>query len=199
MYKYVVVFLYLCLSPSISAQTVIGVQPAANDGVLAQEQSPVAVDKPATTDKSVPLSLLPYDQSRVLNQAERDTLNYRLALAPYKKRQNRWQPELERRLKGYLYSETHELSSGFDEQEVFDFYKSQIPDTAQVLFSCERRDCGESNNWANDHFRVKQLYGLDQFQFYAVYQLDEKQYITLYVVRRGNRRVYAHIDILLED
>lgn len=154
------------------------------------------VPKSVTVNKE-PLQFLFYDQARLLYKQERDTLNYRLALAPYKKRQNRWQPEKEIRLQGRLYSETHELQSGFDELEVFEFYQRQIPSTAKMLFNCERRDCGESNNWANDHFRIKQLYGLDQFQFYSVYQLDENQYITLYVVRRGNRRVYVHIETLV--
>ncbi len=144
-----------------------------------------------------PNQFLPYDRARVVNQEQRDVSIYRLALGPYEKLQNRWQPEKLLRLQGKLYRETHELPSGFDEQEVYDFYRSQIPSTAKVLFSCERRDCGESNNWANDHFRIKQLYGLDEYQFYSTYTINDEQYITLYVVRRGNRRVYSQIEILI--
>lgn len=149
-----------------------------------------AVVKPVTK----PLAFLPYDLAETIQQEERDTLSYRLALGPYKKRQSRWQPEEYRRLQGRLYSETHELPSGFDEQDVYEFYRSQIPVEAKSLYACERRDCGESNNWANDHFRIKQLYGLNQYQFYSVHQLDNNHYLTLYVIRRGNRRVYIQIE-----
>jgi len=141
----------------------------------------------------------PFDQARIIEQEERQVLSYRLALGPYLKLQSRWQPEISKRLKGYLHRQTHELPAGFDESEIFQFYRDQLPENKQVLFECKRRDCGESNNWANDHFRIKQLYGLDQYQFYGVYQVGDRQYITLYTVRRGNRRVYTQIESLIAD
>jgi len=144
-----------------------------------------------------PIQFIPYDQAKVINKEQSDTLNYLLALEPYKKRQNRWQAEKSIRLQGRLYRETHELASGFDEKDVYDFYKNQVPNTAKLVFECFRRDCAESNNWANDHFKIKQLYGLDEYQFYSVHQLGDDQYITLYVVRRGNRRVYTQIETLV--
>jgi len=190
MNKFCVCLLLICLPQLIIAQ------PLANNELSVVTEDAVTLENDTSLK---PLSFTPYDQAIILYLSERDTLIYSLALAPYKKRQNRWQPEQAMRLRGRLYSETHELGSGFDEQEVFEFYQSQIPNTAKELFKCERRDCGESNNWANDHFRIKQLYGLNQYQFYSVYQLEENQYITLYVVRRGNRRVYTQIEILIND
>jgi hypothetical protein len=166
------------------------------------EQTPVygavfyaALIESATETK--PIQFVPYDQSKIINQEQSNTLNYQLALAPYKKRQNRWRPDKAIRLQGHLYRETHELMAGFDEQDVYAFYKSQVPSAAELLFECRRRDCGESNNWANDHFNIKQLYGSDQYQFYSVHQLGDDQYISLYVVRRGNRRVYTQIETLI--
>jgi hypothetical protein len=141
--------------------------------------------------------LYAFDQARVIEEEQRQVSSYRLALGLYVKRQNRWQPEVEKRLRGYLQRQTHEFSAGFDELEIFQFYRDQLPEAVKILFECERRDCGESNNWANDHFRIKQLYGLNQHQFYGVYQIDAQKYLSLYTVRRGNRRIYTQIDFLV--
>lgn len=137
-----------------------------------------------------------YDQARLLYSKESDRVIYRLALSPYEKRGNRWLPEKYERLKGSLKKLTYELPRSSGEQEVFEFYREQLPKNAEVLYQCEGRNCGESNNWANDHFNIKQLYGLDQYQFYGTYKIGEEQVVTLYSVRRGNRRVYMQIDIL---
>jgi hypothetical protein len=144
-----------------------------------------------------PLRLQAFNQAKLFNQEQLSMVHYRLALSPYSKRENRVQPEKFLLLAGQLYRETHELPAGFDEQDVFDSYREQIPTSATLLFSCERRNCGESNDWANVHFRIKQLYGLNQYQFYSVYQIADNQYLTLYVVRRGNRRVYVQIETLV--
>src|SRR5690606_30975595 len=62
------------------------------------------------------------------------------------------------------------------------------------------RNCGSSNSWANDQFQIKQLYGLDQDQYYGIFELvddqDQLNYFALYTVRRGNQRVYAHLELL---
>ena len=141
-------------------------------------------------------ALVSYDGARLLQEQQQIVNNYVLALSTYEKRENRWQPERALRLQGQLQRTTWELPAGTDEQRVIAFYRQQLPETAQSLFVCEGRDCGESNNWANDHFGIKQLYGLDQYQSYGAYQLDNGDYLSLYIVRRGNRRVYIHIETL---
>lgn len=142
---------------------------------------------------SPPVQLSPFFSAKIIDEQAQVQQSYRLALGAFVKKSNLWQPSQSKWLKGTVSRQTHELPPGFDEQEVFDYYRGQLPDRATILFSCQRRDCGESNNWANDHFRIKQLYGLDQYQFLGVYQVDN-QYLTLYTVRRGNRRVYVQID-----
>ena len=146
-----------------------------------------------------------HDQAYTIHAKEKKLENYRLALGIYKKTRNRWQPESSRRLAGKLNSQTIELSENYDPEEVFNFYRKQLlPQQTSILFSCKSRDCGSSNVWANNHFGIRQLYGLDQFQFYGVYQWQLEpdsptHYITLYTVRRGNNRVYAQIDIFIPD
>ena len=162
--------------------------------VLAATVNSVTPDKEAATHK--PVSFAPYNQARILFQEVRNTPSYKLALSPYVKRENVWRTENFLRLRGVLNRQTHELPKGLDEQEVFEFYRDQLPENREILFTCERRGCGESNNWANDHFGIKQLYGFEQYQFYGVYQVGQTQFYTLYAVRRGNGRIYVQLEHL---
>jgi hypothetical protein len=141
-------------------------------------------------------------QAKILYQSEVINNDYIVALGIYKKTDNRWQPEKQLRQRGLLSRYTVELPRDYNEAETFDFYRAQVPIGATLLFSCSRRKCGDSNNWANDHFGVKQLYGNNEDQHYTVFSLktgvDQSQlsYITIYTVRRGNRRIYAQLDVL---
>ena len=70
---------------------------------------------------------------------------------------------------------------------------------AQRLFSCDARDCGSSNEWANGVFNVRELYGPDRNQVYRAYVIEQAEhwsYIALYLIERGNQRSYVHIDHL---
>ena len=148
------------------------------------------------------LPIDPFDGAELVDYLHRDNARYTLALGPYKKRDNRWRPDVFKRIQGALIRETYELPRGTDEREVFDFYRGQMAAVGtlqpETLYECSRRRCGDSNTWANDHFRIKQLYGLDQYQFYGVYQWN-RGVVSLYVVRRGNRRVYVQLDHLAPE
>jgi hypothetical protein len=126
--------------------------------------------------------------------------DYVVALGKYKKRDGRWLPEESYRTQGQLTRYTLEIAKHNNEHDVFAFYRQQLPQQAKSLFSCVSRACGESNNWANDHFAIKQLYGTNTSQRYAVFALhhaDESvTYVTIYTVRRGNRRLYTQLDVL---
>ena len=65
---------------------------------------------------------------------------------------------------------------------------------ASVAFTCEARDCGRSTSWANGIFGVKELVAPDSSQFYLAATLG-RELLSVYVVQRGNRRIYAHIDV----
>lgn len=67
-----------------------------------------------------------------------------------------------------------------------------------VEFTCRGRDCGRSTVWANDVFGVKELVAPDAAQFYLAAS-DGQVLLGIYVVQRGNRRVYAHVDRALRD
>ena len=59
---------------------------------------------------------------------------------------------------------TYRIPSGTPRAEVIEHYRRLLgPD---ALFSCEERDCGRSNGWANNVFGEALLYGPDGNQFY---------------------------------
>src|SRR5690606_7093154 len=113
---------------------------------------------------------------------------------------------LDRRLclSGTLARYTLELSAEHSADSGFDFYLDQLHNfNLRELFHCSVRDCGTSNSWANNHFKILLLYGLDQFQQYGAYEVTGADanpfYVALYAVQRGNKRVYMQLDILHAD
>ena len=126
-------------------------------------------------------------------QAERD---YRFVLGGLEKINGVLAPEKEQRLSGQLTQITYRIPEYHNPEEAFRFIETQIEDQGGTrLFGCTGRDCGSSNQWANNIFRYSRLYGVDNTQSYAAYQLENRS-IALYSVRRGNKRVYLRLEVL---
>lgn len=130
--------------------------------------------------------------------------DYVLALGNYRRVGGRWEVARERRLTGQLRRKTLELPDNQTAADGFQFYRQQLEKFApRNLYSCEGRACGTSNSWANNHFGVLQLYGLDQHQYYGAYEVtgadDRPYYVTLYAVLRGNRRVFVQVEVMQPD
>lgn len=90
---------------------------------------------------------------------------------------------------------TYRAADGTRFDEVVEHYREQIlGGGADVAFTCEARDCGRSTSWANSVFGVKELVAPDSSQFYLAAR-SGRTLMAVYVVQRGNRRVYAHIDL----
>lgn len=145
-----------------------------------------------------------YANARVIFEANTKTDEYVLAMGRYKKTRSGWQADRQQRLSGNLKRYTLELPGGHSANAGFDFYLDQLQNfNLRELFHCSGRDCGTSNSWANNHFKIQTLYGLDQFQQYGAYEVitaNEKPfYVALYAVQRGNKRVYVQLDILHID
>lgn len=152
----------------------------------------------------VGLSLDEYPHARVVFRSVADDDDYILALGSFKKTEGTWSVDHHQRLSGQLARMTLELPQTHSAEDGFQFYSKQLKKlSARELYRCDARECGPSNSWANNHFKVIQLYGLDQHQYYAAYEvLHEQQlpyYVSLYAVLRGNKRVYVQIDILQSD
>ena len=121
---------------------------------------------------------------------------YRLASGPMKKLEGVIAPESIILSRGFLTRVTYRVPDSHKPEEVFNFYlkKLQALD-ATILFQCRSRQCGSSNQWANNYFKVSELYGVDRSQSFLSAKLHDQQ-VALYAVKRGNRRVYVHLDIL---
>ena len=144
-----------------------------------------------------------FQSDRVVYQSAHDKKEYRLALGELKNINGVWQTEKESRLIADVASKTIELSSVYSVTEAWSRVE-RIADSlkGQVLFECDGLDCGSSNAWANNRFKIKQLYGLDPSQRYAVWQYfsgGKKQYLVAYAVQRGNKRIYLQLDTLTTE
>ena len=72
---------------------------------------------------------------------------------------------------------------------------------AKVIYQCHSRACGSSNQWANKVFNQSRLFGLDVEQSYAALKQDTDngpKYYALYSTKRGNKKVYLHLEIIKE-
>lgn len=92
-----------------------------------------------------------------------------------------------------LESATYRIPDGTPRQEVVEYYLTLLG--GELLFSCEGRDCGRSNHWANYIFKQAILFGPDKHQFYIAVNHAE-HLVGVYIVERGNKRVYAHLLVL---
>ena len=142
-----------------------------------------------------------YHNARVIFQSNADTDEYLLGLGSYKKIAGAWRVDRQQRLSGNLARYTLELPERHSANNGFDFYLDQLQNfNFRELYHCKGRDCGTSNSWANNHFKIPLLYGLDQFQQYGAYEVissdDTPFYVALYAVQRGNKRVYVQLDVL---
>lgn len=147
------------------------------------------------------LKLHSYPNAKEIFHSELEESNFLLALGTYKKIDSSWLVDRSQRLNGSLSRTTLELPLDHNAEQGFSFFKDQIDKyNLRELFFCKARDCGTSNSWANNHFKVIQLYGMDQHQLYGAYEItnvEEKPfYVVIYAVLRGNKRAYVQLEVL---
>ena len=63
-----------------------------------------------------------------------------------------------------------------------------------VLYRCSGRDCGRSNEWANQIYGKAILYGPDGNQSYIAWEW-QRRLISVYIIERGNKRIYAYVQV----
>ena len=100
-----------------------------------------------------------------------------------------------RRVAAELVRATYRTPTGTRYEDVIAHYQSLVDDQdGAIAFVCRGRECGRNTVWANDVFGVKYLVAPDSAQFYLAATIGDRL-VAIYVVRRGNRRVYAHLDV----
>ncbi|MDP1929836.1 MAG: DUF4892 domain-containing protein [Gammaproteobacteria bacterium] len=128
--------------------------------------------------------------------------NYRLALGRMQRVNGRVTAGREERVLGDLTRITYQIPAGYPGADVFAHFAEQLLAAGGAeLFRCQGRGCGSSNFWANDIFANRILYGPETDQFYLATTLGNTDegvttYAAVYVITRGNRSVYAHLDVL---
>lgn len=103
------------------------------------------------------------------------------------------------RVQARLLRVTYRAPDHTEFEDVVAHYQQALDALAMpVEFTCRGRDCGRSTVWANDVFGVKELVAPDPAQFYLAAS-DGRVLLAIYVVQRGNRRVYFHVDRAVRD
>ncbi|MGH1463122.1 MAG: DUF4892 domain-containing protein [Neptuniibacter sp.] len=137
-----------------------------------------------------------FPASNIVQYKQSKNQDYRLILGGLAKINGVLRAEKEQRLSGRLTQITYRIPENHSSDEAFEYVNAQIRNQGgKELFRCSGRDCGSSNQWANNIFRYFRLYGVDSSQSFASFQLDDA-YISVYAVKRGNKRVYLRLDIL---
>jgi len=85
---------------------------------------------------------------------------------------------------------TYEAPAGVSVRELETHFLEQLG--GDILFRCDGPGCGRSADWANQVLGLSILYGPDRNQRYAAIEWRGRL-VGLYVIERGNKRVYAHL------
>ncbi|GAA0684021.1 hypothetical protein GCM10009104_06620 [Marinobacterium maritimum] len=168
--------------------------------VLLSLLSMLMVSMPLQAQQSaLPMGLEPFPLSSVISEVHRPDPDYRLMLGGIVKINGLIRSDSEQRLQAVLTRITWQLPAGYGPDAGFNYLREQLLGKgAEVLFECAGRECGPSSLWANEIFGQSRLYGVDRTQFYAALSLPQA-HLAIYAVRRGNGRVYLHLDLLEHD
>ncbi len=108
--------------------------------------------------------------------------------------------EHSQRISGMMHQITYQILEGYSSSEAFNYYKKLIIQTkSNIFYECKARSCGASNLWANRIFKVAKLYGPDKYQYYLAAKFivaDKEFYIAIYSIKRGNKKVYLHMEVI---
>ena len=140
------------------------------------------------------------DSAIISAEFEADS-NYRLVLGRLQRTRGVVIPENSERLRGDVSKVIYEVSQEFTGEDVYQFFQEQFAERGyEVLFSCAGRECGSSNYWANDIFRNRVLYGPERNQFFTAVRIEsdegESAHLVLYIITRGNRQIFAYVEII---
>lgn len=107
------------------------------------------------------------------------------------------------RVQGPLRRVTYRMSDQTRLDDVIAHYEARVGAASPgIVFSCRGPDCGRSTIWANHVFGVAELAAPNRNQFYLAAPIvvdGETRLVAVYAVQRGNRRVYAHLDVVVAD
>lgn len=139
----------------------------------------------------------PPRSSSVESFASEDTTPYDFIVGPIERVKREIKFERAIRVSGMVRSETYEVSSDMNREAATEWYREALLVAGgEVVFECEARDCGRAALWGGSIFKQRVLSAFDSKQHYLAAALKSDQsteLFSIYVVERGNRRVYAHV------
>ena len=142
-----------------------------------------------------------FPDSEIISVEFDEDVNYRLVLSSLQRTRGLVTPESSERLRGDVTKIIYEVSQEFTGEDVYNFFQQQLQERNYTdLFTCSGRGCGSSNYWANDIFGNRILYGPERNQYYLAVRADNGletlPHLALYIITRGNRRIYAYLEII---
>lgn len=154
----------------------------------------------ATVYKDHPL-LSGFPDSEIIDVEFEQDINYRVVLGSLQRIRGRVEPENSVRLRGDVTRITYEVSQEFSGEDAYQFFLEQMQEkNYSERFSCSGRACGSSNYWANDIFQNRILYGPERNQYYITMQANSgaetEPYMSIYIITRGNRQIYAYLEVV---
>lgn len=119
-----------------------------------------------------------------------------LILGAIQRISGRLQPEDDVRLKGDVTQWLWQLPEGHTSNEGFLALKNQLEKQTTTLFDCQGRECGLSNDYANQVFKQSILYGRDSDQYYWAGLTEDRNpsVWVVYTSQRSAKRVYAYAE-----
>lgn len=142
-----------------------------------------------------------FPDSQIVRYDSDRNVNYQLVLSNLRRVGGQAVPDRVERLRGNVTRITYEVSQSFTGANIFEYFQEQAQQKGyKQLFSCSSRDCGSSNYWANTLFQNRILNGPERNQFFMALETGdssiEKAYLSIYVITRANRRLYAYIEVV---
>jgi len=142
-----------------------------------------------------------FPDSEIISAEFESDSNYSLVLGRLQRSRGVVIPENSERLRGDVTRLIYEISLEFNGEDVQQFFQEQFAERGyEQLFNCAGRECGSSNYWANDIFRNRVLYGPERNQYFTAVRINsdisEPSHLVLYIITRGNRRIYAYLEIV---
>ena len=158
-----------------------------------------AEDVPGSSD---PAGIERYPRSWIVEYEERPASPYPFVTAPVDRIKREVRMEAVR-VQGPLRRITYRMPDQTRLDDVIAHYEARVAEISPgIVFSCKGPDCGRSTIWANQVFEVAELAAPNRNQFYLAAPVSVDggtQLVAVYAVQRGNRRVYAHLDIVVPD
>ena len=167
---------------------------------LAAVSTHAAQDTPGARD---PDGIDRYPRSWIVEYEEiAESLPYRFVTAPVDKIRQDLRIEGVR-VAGPVQRVTYRIPDGEQLDDLAAHYRGILgAGGSGIVFSCEGPDCGRSTIWAHDVFGIAILVAPDRSQrFLAASTMINgvAKLVAVYAVQRGNRRLYAHLEVVAPD